>query len=251
MKVSALQLKCQRKDPQTTRRAALRLIHQAKKEDAEIACLPELWLPDEYTLKNQRVLRELKEAAKKEELYLVTGALASKNRGRSEIVTHLISPEGEIIGSQAKAHLFRSQREKYQSAKTLKPIETSLGSIGMLVCYDNVFPEAARRLALDGADVILIPSRIVKMGVEPWHLYLKVRALENRIPIIAPNVVEPPLFNGHSLIVELQHDSKTDIVYPKVLEGSSREQVLTYDIDLKLSRRLRVKRLAERQPELY
>ncbi len=251
MKVSALQLKCQRIDPQGTRRTALRLIHQAKKEDAEIACLPELWLPDQYTLSKGGILKELQETAEKEELYLVTGALAEKNRDRREIVTHLLSPEGEVLGSQAKVHLFRNQREKYQPAKTLKPTKTPLGSIGILVCYDNVFPEAARKLVMDGADVLLIPSRIVKMGVDPWHLYLKVRALENRIPIVAPNVVEPPLFKGHSLIVDLEHDSKTDIVYPQVLEGSSFEQVLTYDIDLKLSRRLREERLAERHPELY
>lgn len=251
MKVSAIQLRCQREDPQATRRSALKLIHEARQQDAEIACLPELWLPDEYTLKNGRVLKELQEAAMREELHLITGALAAKNHDGSEIVTHLISPEGEILGSQGKVHLFRSQREKYQPARTLKPVKTPLGRIGILVCYDNVFPEAARRLALDGADIIHIPSRIVKMGVEPWHLYLKVRTLENRIPIVAPNVIEPPLFNGHSIIVELRYDSKTDIVYPKVLEGSSDEQVLTYDIDLKLSRKLREKRLAERRPELY
>lgn len=229
----------------------MRLIHQAKQEHAEIACLPELWLPDEYSLKKKGVVQELQKTAKTEELYLVTGALAEENRGRREIVSHLLSPQGEVIGSQAKVHLFRNQREKYQPAKKLKPIKTPFGKIGMLVCYDNVFPEAARRLAVDGADVLLIPSRIVKMGVEPWHLYLKVRALENRIPIVAPNVVEPPLFNGHSLIVELDYDSKTEIVYPKVMEASTREHVLTYELDLPLSRKLRVKRLAERRPELY
>jgi omega-amidase len=251
MIVSALQLKCQRKDPETTRKAALRLIHQAKREDAEIACLPELWLPDVYTLKNKKVLKELQETARREELYLITGALAEENRGRREIVSYLLSSEGEILGSQAKVHLFRNQREKYQPAETLKPIKTPLGSIGMMVCYDNVFPEAARRLAVDGANLLLIPSRIIKMGVEPWHLYLKVRALENRIPIVAPNVVEPPFFNGHSLIVELDYDSKRDIVYPKALEASTHEQILTYNLDLQLSRKLRKTRLAERRPELY
>lgn len=251
MKVSALQLKCQREAPEATRKSALKLMHQAKKEGAEIACLPELWLPAEYTLKNRRVLKELQETARKEELYLVTGALAEQNRGRREIVSHLVSTEGEIIGSQAKVHLFRSQREKFKPAKTLKPFKTPLGSIGMLVCYDNVFPEAARRLVLDGADTVLIPSRIVKMGVEPWHLYLKVRALENRIPIVAPNVIEPPLFDGHSLIVELDYESKTDIVYPKVVEASTHEEVLTYDFNLNLSRKLRKQRLGERRPKLY
>ena len=251
MKVSALQLKCRREDPEAARRAVLRLIHQAKEEGAMIAALPELWLPDEYSVKSRDVLKELQKAAEKEELYLVTGALAEENRGRREIVSHLLSPDGEDLGSQSKVHLFRNQREKYIPAETLKPIKTPLGIMGMLVCYDNVFPEAARRLAVDGADLLLIPSRIVTMGVEPWHLYLKVRALENRIPIIAPNVVEPPLFNGHSLIVELDFDSKTEIVYPKTAEASTHEQVLTYDIDLRLSKKLREKRLAERRPKLY
>lgn len=251
MRVSALQLSCLREKPEETIANAIRLLRTARMERAELVCLPELWLPESFALRRKGLIRELQDAAQRYKLHLVTGALPRKRDSRSEIASHLISPEGEILGTQAKVHLFRSQRDKYQPAKSLKPFKTKLGSIGILVCYDNVFPEAARRLVLHGADVILIPSRIVREGIEAWHLYLKVRALENRVPIVAPNVVEPPHFDGHSLIVELEHDSKRDIVYPKVTEASSREQVLTYDLDLTLSKKLREKRLAERRPELY
>ncbi len=251
MRVAAVQLRCRREDPEGTITSALRLLRKAKREDAELACLPELWLPEEFALQHKGLQALLQDAAKENDFYLITGALPQNRQTGPEIVAHLISPKGEILGSQSKIHLFRSQRDKYQQAKSITPINTPIGSIGMLVCYDDVFPEAPRRLVLDGADVIFIPSRIVKQGVDPWHLYLKVRALENRVQIVAPNVVEPPLFNGHSLVVDLDYNSKSDIVYPKPIEGSSREQVITYDLNLKATRELRRKRLAERRPELY
>src|SRR5712692_10500003 len=134
MRVSALQVRCQRKNPEVTRRSALKLLHKARGEGAEIVCLPELWLPNEYTIKNERILKELQKTAKKEELYLITGAVAEKNGDRREINTHLISPEGELLASQAKVHLFQNQREEIQPTETRQPIKTPLGSIGMLVC---------------------------------------------------------------------------------------------------------------------
>jgi predicted amidohydrolase len=79
-------------------------------------------------------------------------------------------------------------------------------------------------LTKKGAQILFSPSRIVKEGIEPWKMYVQVRSLENRIPIIAPNV-EDVKFGGSSLVVELTKEEK--IVKTKVteLKGEHEESV--------------------------
>jgi len=84
-----------------------------------------------------------------------------------------------------------------------------------MICYDTVFPGVADTLTKKGAEIIFSPSRIVKEGIEPWKMYIQVRSLENRIPIIAPNV-EDVKYGGSSLIVELTKDEK--IVNTRITE---------------------------------
>ena len=84
-----------------------------------------------------------------------------------------------------------------------------------MICYDTVFPGVADKLTKKGAEILFSPSRIVKEGIEPWKMYVQVRSLENRIPIIAPNV-EDVKFGGTSLVVELTKEEK--IVKTRITE---------------------------------
>ena len=70
-----------------------------------------------------------------------------------------------------------------------------------------VFPKVANTLVKKGAQVLLSPSRIVRRGIEPWQMYVQVRALENRIPILAANV-ENYRFGGNSQVVDLTENNK-------------------------------------------
>jgi omega-amidase len=73
-------------------------------------------------------------------------------------------------------------------------------------------------------------------------MYLQVRALENRIPVIASNV-SGGLFGGRSIAVDLNYDRKTDIATPIVWSGSPvREQLIVIDMDLKKFRQIRKRR---------
>jgi predicted amidohydrolase len=98
----------------------------------------------------------------------------------------------------------------------------------------------------------MCPSRIVRQGVEPWHQYVTIRSLENRIAVVAPNVYSPPLFTGHSLIVSLKEDPKMRISHPRIhVLKNQREGIIVEDIDLALHARLRKERFADRRPETY
>ena len=93
-----------------------------------------------------------------------------------------------------------------------------------MICYDTVFPGVADTLTKKGAEIIFSPSRIVKEGIEPWKMYVQVRSLENRIPIIAPNV-EDVKFGGNSLIVELTKEEKIVNTRITELNGECEEAV--------------------------
>jgi omega-amidase len=93
-----------------------------------------------------------------------------------------------------------------------------------MICYDIVFPGVADMLTKKGAQILVSPSRIVKEGIESWKMYVQVRSLENRIPIIAPNV-EDIKFGGNSLIVELPKEEKIVKTRVTELKGEYEETV--------------------------
>ena len=110
-----------------------------------------------------------------------------------------------------------------------------------MICYDMVFPKVANTLVKKGAQVLLSPSRIVRRGIEPWQMYVQVRALENRIPILAANV-ENRKFGGNSMIVDLVESNKVVTTKISKLEGESE---ITREFELKKYQGSRMKRFSD------
>src|SRR5205085_3381312 len=84
-----------------------------------------------------------------------------------------------------------------------KPVKTSAGNVGLMICYDIRFPEMSRILTVDGANILAIPSAWVHgiMKEEHWQTMLKARAIENGSYVIAPNQVGN-IFSGRSMVVD-------------------------------------------------
>jgi predicted amidohydrolase len=76
--------------------------------------------------------------------------------------------------------------------------------------------------------------------------------LENRIPVIAPNVFDPPRYLGGSVIIDLEENEGSPVVLPKIVASAgSGETVILADINIEKARKLRSKRLSERMPSTY
>ena len=105
-------------------------------------------------------------------------------------------------------------KETYSPGRETQIFKTKC-KFGVVICYDMVFPEVVNSMVKKGAEVIFSPSRIVKRGISPWHLYVQTRALENRIPILASNV-ENQKFGGNSIIVDLTE--KDRVIIPKLIK---------------------------------
>jgi len=109
-----------------------------------------------------------------------------------------VSGDG-VLGHQRKVHLPPGEKGQFLSGEGFEAFDTPLGRMGMLVCYDKVFPEAARELSLDGAGIIASlaawpvcrarPATRTKHDtqVEHFNLLDRVRALENQVVWVSAN----------------------------------------------------------------
>ena len=195
-------------------------LHNLGKKETELVCLPEQWLKNNEISDFDSEFSEFNKIAKEYSMTIIPGAFYhKKTRKTTAIVAPIIGPQGETIGFQEKIHPFDYEQNDVKPGKEAKIFDT-VCKFGVIVCYDMVFPKVADTLARKGAQVLISPSRIVKRGIEPWHMYVQVRALENRIPIFAANV-ENQRFGGNSIIVDLIEKNKVIKTKVTLLNGEN------------------------------
>lgn len=163
--------------------------------DADLVVLPELWSTG-YVFSSHAEVAALAEdagsgataralawAARREKRHYVAG-FAEAARGRFYNSAMLVGPGGPKAVYR-KLHLFEREQEWFERGDLpLEPQRVGPARVGMLICYDWRFPEAARVLALKGADVIAHPSNLVYPNAQQAML---TRALENRVYVVTAN----------------------------------------------------------------
>jgi predicted amidohydrolase len=237
---------------------SLKLLNRIGSSDSDIVCLPELWYSKILTNFETQFVKII-DVAKEYNMTVIPGAFierSKKNDNRSsllQISSPVITNEGTVLGSQLKIHPFDPQRKVIKAGKKVQVFESSNIKFGIGICYDIVFPEISRALVKKGADILFFPSKIRHEGIKPWHMYVQVRALENRIPIAAPNVCDiNNIYKGKSILVDFNYDNKTDIAIPRLRVGSSvNEQILIMDINLNYAKKLRKKRFEELRNDFH
>ena len=224
----------------------LKMLKKASSSDSDIVCLPELWYSKPIANFEEEFERIIY-AAEENNMTIVPGAFLEKIDNNLHVSCPVIADNGRILGRQFKLHPFGAQKKAVKAGVKAELFESGKFRFGIGICYDIVFPEVARALVRKGADMLFFPSRIRYEGIKPWHMYVQVRALENRVPIAAPNVCgNNILYKGRSIFVDFDYDNKTDIASPKIVMGSPvREQILVLDIDLNSVRRIHRKRFQD------
>ena len=127
-----------------------------------------------------------------------------------------VSGDG-VLGHHRKVHLPPGERFAYAPGESFAAFDTPAGRIGMLICYDKLFPEAARALALDGADIIASlsawpvcrqrPALRIAQDRQTRHFNLTdaARAVENQVVWVSSNLtgsVGPLRFLGNAKVVD-------------------------------------------------
>ena len=197
------------------------LLRKLGRKEADIVCLPEQWLKKNEIADFDSEFSEFKKIAKDFTMTIIPGAFYEITKKQASIIAPIIGPNGEFIGRQEKIHPFDYERKTVKPGKEAKIFNTAC-KFGIIICYDMVFPNVANTLVKKGAQVLLSPSRIVRRGIVPWEMYVQVRALENRIPILAANV-ENRRFGGNSMIVDLSENNK--VVNTKITKLNGENQI--------------------------
>ena len=97
----------------------------------------------------------------------------------------LVGPQG-VMGRYRKLHLFMYEKDFIEPGDVGLPVfDIGQARVGMLVCFDWLFPEAWRALALKGADLVCHPSNLVMPGLSQQSIHI--RALSNRIYVVTAN----------------------------------------------------------------
>ena len=227
-----------------------------KDENVEILCLPEKWnatsTPPETVSDESSFLKDISNFAKKYNIYIILGALAEKEQDKIYVTAYFINKNGKIMGKQRKIHLYSFETKKFSKGSEFRIFETDFGKIGIAICFDlNAFPEVGRAFALKGTDIIFNPVMVFEEGIENWHIYLKSRALENRMPIVGVNSVgKSPMGNsvtGESLMISFKKGYESPAKLKLNYGKKAKEEIIITDIDLEYPRKIRVKRLAEIQ----
>ena len=169
----------------------------------------------------------------------------------------LVGPDGELLEVYNKSHLRGEERMAFREGYKLPVIETEVGSIGLMIGYDLAFPEVARSLVLDGADVLCVMANWEAALIDEWKTYLRARAYENSVFVVGANRIGEDVtltFGGESMIVGPRGQiyatlaSETDPDTGEPLEG-----FVTARIDLDEVRRNReeFQLIQNRQPTVY
>lgn len=228
---------------------------------SDIIVLPELFNTG-YTFLNKRELIELAEKPKGDTADFVLSlaremnccfayGFAEKDKNIFYNSMALMTPNG-LIGIYRKSHLFLEEKNFFKPGDTgFKIFDYKKVKIGMLICFDWIYPEAMRTLALKGAQIILHSANLV-MSHCPDAMVT--RALENQVFIVTANRVGKDKRDGK----EYKFIGNSEIVSPKgkvLIRVGKKECARTFDIDPTLALNKKVTRLndlfVDRREDLY
>ena len=246
---------------------AVKMINKAAKR-ADLVILPEMFncpydvdkFP-EYAEEsnNSPTLIEVSEAAKNADIYLSAGSIPEKEGKHIYNSSFFINPQGKVMGSFRKLHLFDIDvpgEINFQESKTLTAgdqltvIETDLGKIGICICYDLRFPELLRLMTLQGAQLIVVPGAFnLTTGPVHWKSLIRARAIDNQVYVAAASPARDRTASyvayGHSIIVN---------PWGTVLsKAGTKEEIIYSEIDLSYIEKVRkeLPLLQNRRTDLY
>ena len=220
MKVAVVQFKAST-NKKVNLKKIISYISKATSKNATLCAFPEFMMFYTSSSQTPKQLVNLAETingnfvttiakAAKENQIQVVGSFYEKSRKKDRVydTCFIIGKSGKVISTYRKIHLydalgFKESDKIVSGSKITKPVNTSLGKMGMMICYDLRFPEMARSLATAGAEVLVAPSAWVKgnMKEEHWITINKTRAIENGCYVIAPDQVGN-IYCGRSLVVD-------------------------------------------------
>ncbi len=266
--VSAIQQPCNA-DKADNLNLSIDLIKEAKQSGANLAVLPELHLGP-YFCQNEDYhcfakaepipgpsTEILSQVAKEQEIVIVSTIFEKRAPGLYHNTAVVFDKDGSIAGKYRKMHIpdDPGYYEKYYFTPGdigFKPIETSVGKLGVMVCWDQWYPEGARLMTLAGADILIYPTAIgwdpadineeKQRQLDAWITIQRAHAVANGLPVVSCNRIGFEAspddastgieFWGNSFITGPQGEYLAQA-------GTSEQIILTKELDRARSERVR------------
>ncbi len=249
-------------DPEANQCHSEKLLEQAAAAGAQLAVLPELYRSRYFCQTEDAAhfalaepipgptCERLGELARRHRLVIVASLFERRAAGLHHNTAVVVDVDGKLAGRYRKMHIPDDPGfyEKYYFAPGdlgFQPISTTVGKLGLLVCWDQWFPEAARLMATAGAELLIYPTAI---GWDPrdgeperqrqlaaWQISQRAHAVANGLPVLAVNRVgdEPDpsgktpglRFWGNSFAVGPQGEMLAQA-------GDAEEEMLLVELDL-------------------
>jgi agmatine deiminase len=261
------------KNPKTNVENTVTMIRRAARKGAKVVCLQELFqtryfpvdeyadhrrlaetIPGKTTSTLSRLARELG--------VVIVAPIYEVADGRYFNSAAVIDADGALLGTYRKVHIphdpFFYEQSYFESGNLgYRVFKTRHLNLSVLICYDQWFPEAARAVTLEGADLIFYPTAIGHLKGDPlpredwanaWTTIQRSHAIANSVHVAAVNRVgteEPVSFYGASFVCD---------AFGRVLsKGGSKDSIVIADVDLSMNARIREgwRFMKNRHPESY
>lgn len=238
------------------------LIKQAKEQGAELVVLQELH-QDRYFCINEDVdcfdlaanweedVKFWANVAKQNEVVLVTSLFEKRSAGLYHNTAVVFEKDGSVAGKYRKMHIpddpgFYEKFYFTPGDLGYEPIQTSVGKLGLLVCWDQWYPEAARLMALRGAEMLIYPTAIGWFDADAedektrqcnaWETVQRGHAIANGLPVISVNRIGKEEDN-HGVLEGIRFWGNSFVAGPQgeilVRASHDKEEVIVIDIDMK------------------
>ncbi|CAB9522071.1 Deaminated glutathione amidase [Seminavis robusta] len=190
---------------------AQQAVQEAATAGANLILLPELFLGPYFCQSQEAslmalaepaeenfVIERMRQLAKQYQVVLPISFYERKNNALYNSVV-MIDADGSILGTYRKSHIpdGTGYQEKFYFTPGdtgFKVFRTKVGTVGVAICWDQWFPEAARAMAVQGADILLYPTAIGSEPQDPtinsadhWQRVMQGHAAANMVPVVASN----------------------------------------------------------------
>ncbi|MEP0815309.1 MAG: carbon-nitrogen family hydrolase [bacterium] len=198
-----------------------------------------------------RTISRLSDCAKRHSVFLIAGSIAEARGDQKFNTSFVFDPDGNQIARYSKAHLFSLFEEDRHicAGNSAVCVECGKANVGLMICYDMRFPEHARRLAIDGAQILAVPSVWPLKRRHAWRTLAIARAIEQQCAVIAVNragIDSTGADYGASLIV----DSWGNVLAES--EGSNEDTIeAEISLDEVAKSRSHIPTFGERRPDVY
>ncbi len=200
-------------------------------------------------------IEALGERAERYQTHIAFG-MAAKHKVESVVydAAVLIGPEAQVLGQYVKVHLKPEERPIFRGGMRLPVFETTFGRVGLMIGWDLAFPEAARTLALEGAELIALCANWEAQAMEEWRTLVSARAYENQIFVAAANRIGDEYtyaFGGESMIAGPRGETLGAVGRDENDKPKEAYSIAKVDLDLVKKYREELQTMQSRQPIAY